>query len=182
MTPPPSISSIPCIKSHFLFIQGGGWLKTPQKYQVTSNNLPPFLALEIFCTHLYDTRTSIDKLWNPNKTLLTIIVRGFKNIQSYFHSAKQPKFCRPSLCCIAKLNFSLFWPPLGSMVLILDGNSAHVAHIWSKVGLFWRKKIGFDESFDVTKCLQQIEIPDLPSNKRTMVDTTEVRFHSKYDT
>ena len=25
-----------------------------------------------------------------------------------------------------------------------------------------RKKIGFDYSFDVTKCLQQIEMPDLP--------------------
>ena len=25
----------------------------------------------------------------------------------------------------------------------------------------FRKKIGFDESFDVTKCLQQIDIPDL---------------------
>ena len=43
---------------------------------------------------------------------------------------------------------------------------------------FWRKKIGFDDSFDVTKCLQQIEIPDLlqmcaqwnkqPSNLQTM--------------
>ena len=26
---------------------------------------------------------------------------------------------------------------------------------------FFRKKIGFDYSFDVTKCLQQIEMPDL---------------------
>ena len=26
---------------------------------------------------------------------------------------------------------------------------------------FFRKKIGFDDSFDVTKCLQQIEISDI---------------------
>ena len=26
--------------------------------------------------------------------------------------------------------------------------------------VFFRKKIGFDESFEVTKCLQQIEMPD----------------------
>ena len=26
---------------------------------------------------------------------------------------------------------------------------------------FSRKKIGFDHSFDVTKCLHQIEIPDI---------------------
>ena len=45
--------------------------------------------------------------------------------------------------------------------------------------LFSEKKIGFDDSFDLTQCLQQIEIPDLlqmcapssqlPSNIRTMV-------------
>ena len=44
---------------------------------------------------------------------------------------------------------------------------------------FERKKMEFDESFDVTKCLQQIEIPDiwhtcaprseLPSNVSTMI-------------
>ena len=27
--------------------------------------------------------------------------------------------------------------------------------------VFSEKKIGFDDSFDVTKCLQQIEMPDL---------------------
>jgi len=27
--------------------------------------------------------------------------------------------------------------------------------------VFFRKKIGFEDSFDVTKCLQQIEIPNL---------------------
>ena len=45
-------------------------------------------------------------------------------------------------------------------------------------GLF-RKKIGFDDSVDVTKCLEQIEMPELlhmcapcyelPSNRSTMV-------------
>ena len=27
--------------------------------------------------------------------------------------------------------------------------------------VFFRKEIGFDDSFDVTECLQQIEMPDL---------------------
>ena len=34
--------------------------------------------------------------------------------------------------------------------------------------VFFRKKNGFDDSFDVTKCLQPIEMPDLPSNIKTM--------------
>ena len=49
-----------------------------------------------------------------------------------------------------------------------------------KTRSFSEKKIGFDDSFDVTKCLQQIEMPDLlhvsaklneqPSNIKTMPD------------
>ena len=46
------------------------------------------------------------------------------------------------------------------MVFKLGGCSFYYAHVWCKIGLF-RKKIGFDYSFDVTKCLQQIEIPIL---------------------
>ena len=48
-----------------------------------------------------------------------------------------------------------------TMVFILDGCSFNVAHELCKQGLFPRKKIEFDGSFDVTKCLQQIEMPDL---------------------
>ena len=48
-----------------------------------------------------------------------------------------------------------------TMVFILDGCLFHVAHVWCKQGLFSRKKIGFDDSFDATKCLQQIEMPEL---------------------
>ena len=40
------------------------------------------------------------------------------------------------------------------MVLMYDGSSEHVEHIYGK-------KRSFDDTFDVTKCLQQIEIPDL---------------------
>ena len=50
---------------------------------------------------------------------------------------------------------------------------------------FSRKKIGFDDSFNVTKCLQQIGMPDLfhmcvpsseqPSNINTMVKTKSIR-------
>ena len=32
---------------------------------------------------------------------------------------------------------------------------------YDKTRSFSEKKIGFDDSFDVTKCLQQIEVPDL---------------------
>ena len=45
------------------------------------------------------------------------------------------------------------------MVLIEDGSSELVGHVWCKKGHF-RKKNGFDDSFDVTKCLQPIDIPD----------------------
>ena len=60
------------------------------------------------------------------------------------------------------------------MVLILYGSSEHVAHVWCKIGLFC-----VDDSFDVTKCLQQVEMPEYyicadnrkeqPSNMKTMV-------------
>ena len=50
--------------------------------------------------------------------------------------------------------------------------------------IFFREKIGFDDSFDVTKCLQQIEMPDLlhvcakwneqPSNIETMINPNHI--------
>ena len=49
------------------------------------------------------------------------------------------------------------WVNGGGMVLKQDGSSEHVAHVWSKTGLFREKKIEFDYSFDATKCLQQIK-------------------------
>ena len=48
-----------------------------------------------------------------------------------------------------------------TIVFILDVYSFHVAHVCCKQGLFPKKKLGFNDSFDVTKCLQQIEMPDL---------------------
>ena len=33
------------------------------------------------------------------------------------------------------------------------------AQIWSRIGLFWEKTV-FHDHFDVTKCLQQIEMSD----------------------
>ena len=42
---------------------------------------------------------------------------------------------------------------------MVHGTSEHVAHECSNIVLF-RKKIEFDDSFDVTKCIQQIEMPD----------------------
>ena len=48
-----------------------------------------------------------------------------------------------------------------TMVLIKDGNSEHNAYVWRKIGNFREKKIGYDDSFDVFKCLQEIESPDL---------------------
>ena len=48
-----------------------------------------------------------------------------------------------------------------NMVYIEDGSSEHVAHLSSKIGHFQGEKNLFDNSIDLTKCLQQIEIPDL---------------------
>ena len=52
------------------------------------------------------------------------------------------------------------WLSIQCMVFIFDGCSFRVAHVWCKQGLF-PEKIGFDYSFDVIKCLQEIEMPDL---------------------
>ena len=50
--------------------------------------------------------------------------------------------------------------PMNPWFFILDGCSFHVAHVLCKQGLFPKKKEFYD-SFDVTKCLQQIEMHDL---------------------
>ena len=47
------------------------------------------------------------------------------------------------------------------MVYILDGCSFHVAHVHDVNKVFFRTKIEFNDSFDVTKCLKQIESADL---------------------
>ena len=66
---------------------------------------------------------------------------------------------------INRPNKNLYWCSccisiVGIMVPILDGSSEHVANVWCKIGLFG-KKIGFADSFDETKCFQQIELPHL---------------------
>ena len=48
-----------------------------------------------------------------------------------------------------------------TMVLILDGSSDNVAHVWSKIGILREKKIRFDGAVDVTECLSQIDLSDL---------------------
>ena len=47
------------------------------------------------------------------------------------------------------------------MVLVLDGSSEHVVHASNIIVLSRKKKIGFDDSVNETKYIQQIEIPDL---------------------
>ena len=42
------------------------------------------------------------------------------------------------------------------MVLILDGSSEHAAHVRCKIDIFREKKFEFDDSFEITKSLQQI--------------------------
>ena len=68
------------------------------------------------------------------------------------------------ICIYIKYKYVLNSPSEGQkkdrvrpMVFILDGCSFYVAHVLCKKGLF-PKKIGFDDSFDLTKCLQQIEM------------------------
>ena len=58
------------------------------------------------------------------------------------------------------VNAAIPYMPVGRCHGTYDGN-IEVAHGWCKIGHFWEKKIGFDDSFGLTKCLQQIEIPDL---------------------
>ena len=41
--------------------------------------------------------------------------------------------------------------------IIYDGSSEHDAHVSCEIGLF-QEKIRFDDSFEVTKCLKQIEM------------------------
>ena len=73
--------------------------------------------------------------------------------------------------------FMNYWLLIGSIinklfnVFKMDCSSEYNTHIWSKLGLF-RKKIGFDDSFDVTKCLQQIEISYLLHMLRNLFRTT----------
>ena len=47
-----------------------------------------------------------------------------------------------------------------SMVLIQDGSSEHIAHVLCKQ-VFFDFLGGYADSFEVTKSLQQIEMPDL---------------------
>ena len=50
---------------------------------------------------------------------------------------------------------------LSYMVLILDGNSEHVAHAWRKMGPFGGKNIRFVTARDLIKCLEYIKLPRL---------------------
>ena len=64
------------------------------------------------------------------------------------------------------------------MLLIWDSGSEHVAHVRIKICLF-RKWMEFDDSFDVTKCLQQIEIPGLLYNCATCFELTYITNKGK---
>ena len=69
------------------------------------------------------------------------------------------------------------------MVLISDGNLEHVAHVWRKVSLFW-KKIRLLIALDLIICLKQIKwqrlpitcapIIELPSNIVTMISVRRI--------
>ena len=70
---------------------------------------------------------------------------------------------------------------VGSILLILDGNSEHVAHALRKIGLFGEKKHRFVTSLDLIKCLKRNKqqkwlltcapISELPSNLSTISTT-----------
>ena len=67
-----------------------------------------------------------------------------------------------------------------TMVLILDGNSEHVAHAWMKTGLYWNKILP-EAALNLIKCLKQIKwqrlfltratFSEVPSNISTMRKT-----------
>ena len=47
------------------------------------------------------------------------------------------------------------------MVLILDGNSEHVAHEWSKIGGFGEKRSNGSWSNQMTDKIPEIDLPDV---------------------
>ena len=84
--------------------------------------------------------------------LVILIPRSYHIILNRYHwhyhfKKIKPYDLQPTLSHISTL----------SMVFILDGCSFHVAQTRS----FFEKKIDINDSFDVTKCLEQIEKPDL---------------------
>ena len=58
------------------------------------------------------------------------------------------------------------------MVLILNGNREHVAHVWSKIGLIWKRNVKFKAAVDLNYWQIKLPIPlftcppfsELPSN------------------
>ena len=78
----------------------------------------------------------------------------------------------------------ILFPFAWTKVIIYDGSTEEVAHVLTKIGLY-RKKIGFDDSFDVNKCFQQIDkayllhicaqCSELPSNISIMASTYSFR-------
>ena len=51
---------------------------------------------------------------------------------------------------IKNLHFTPNWI---QVIALIDGNSEYVAHVWRKMGIFWRSVT----AFDLNKCLEQIK-------------------------
>ena len=108
------------------------------------------------------------KLRNP---FMQAVVRGMQCVISSSARTELPILIHRFNCiCLSCNNHGTY---------MYHGSSELVAHLWSKIGTFRKKNIGYGDSFDVIKCLQQIEIPnllhmcatrsELPSNISTMV-------------
>ena len=63
------------------------------------------------------------------------------------------------------------------MVLILDGNSEHVAQERMKIGIFREKKNRFVTDLDLNKCLKQIEKYKFPL---TRTPNSELPYNTIY--
>ena len=58
---------------------------------------------------------------------------------------------------VLETRFDIIKETLWFKVLILDGNSKHIAHAWPNTGLFEVKKILFVTAPERIKCLEQIK-------------------------
>ena len=128
--------------------------------------------------HAVRVRSKLGLFWRKNNVLnsrqLLMLTSASHITKNLINFTRAPSLWLPQTI----IYFYLIFYSTLIMIFILDGCSFHVAHVWrSKQGLF-PKKIGFDDSFDVTECLQQIEMPDLlhvcaewneqPSNIKTI--------------
>ena len=120
-------------------------------------NFPSYAFISMAYDHKWQNKHSKQAHW--------VVIQWIKYWAAVPELFLLPYIPFPWRTCILTLfwNFPAFFPPASLLfvlttVLIQDGSSVHVAHIWKNRSFL--KKNQINDSFDVTKRLQQIEIPD----------------------